>query len=299
MRDKQLPKYTFNAAMGDLGVRIVEGIICDECGMIFRRIEKSDVGIDAEVEIIDDCRRSTGRLLAFQIKCGSSYFQEEKNDAYIIRVPISTFNYWESFSLPVIFLLCDPAIKKVFWCRISLSSAVKLKKSYKIIVPKVQQLDASSRFSLMHIANEAQITDIIELSLFRFLHIKYYQRIDICITEPRDFWRLSYVGSIDNKISMFGFYYDRYGIIALPDIEVYKELYEYNMKAMAWNIYNPDAKLILCIISKSKNALVLNQDVIEFFNRNNIEYIRLVFSDAPFYSFEELDESNNYVQYFY
>jgi len=297
MRDLRLPKYSNSEALGEKGMRIVEKSISDDLKMIFRPISKVDVGIDAEAEIVYDDKLCSGRLLALQIKCGESYFEEEKEDGYVIRIPIPTFNYWLNFSLPVIFIICNPNSGEVLWHRISQATSVRLGNSYRILVSKTCKLNADCIYKWKMIAEEGQVTDIIEIALFRFLHIKYYQEIDICITEPRDFYRLSYVSSFHGKdcLYMIGFFYDRYGYIELSDIEPYKEFYEYNLRAMG----GKTDKLLLCIISKSRDALILDHSILDFLAENGIEYMRLVYNDAPYYSFDELDDNNEFVQYFY
>lgn len=297
MRNLQLPKYANSAVLGEMGMRMVEKCISDDLKMIFRPVSKVDVGIDAEVEIVYDDEQCSGRLLALQIKCGESYFEEEKEDGYIIRIPNSTFNYWLKFSLPVIYIVCDPRSGEMLWHLISSDTAVRLKKSYKFLVSKTSKLNVDCKDEWKRIAEGKQVTDIVEIALFRFLHIKYYQKIDICITEPRDFYKLSYVGSFKGKKCwyMIGYFYDRYGFIELSDIQPYKELYEYNLRAMGWG---KDDKLLLCIISKSRNALILDHSIVDFLTKNGIEYMRLVFNDT-FFSFDELDDNNEFVQYFY
>lgn len=143
-KDDRLPEYAKTAYWGDLGVRIVANIVSDELNMIFRSKEKVDLGIDGEIEIVDDNRRGTGRLIAVQIKCGKSFFREKNNEGYVFRCPIEKFNYWINLAVPVILTLCNPDTREVFWCRICTENAIKLKESYKIIVPINQKLGEHS-----------------------------------------------------------------------------------------------------------------------------------------------------------
>jgi len=39
-------------------------------------MRKADLGIDAQIELVNPERRGTGRLIGAQIKCGESFFKE-------------------------------------------------------------------------------------------------------------------------------------------------------------------------------------------------------------------------------
>jgi hypothetical protein len=71
----ELPIYAESEYCGDFGVRKTESIICDELHYLFRRLDKNDLGIDGEIEILSEKNKGTGRLIAVQIKCGKSFFQ--------------------------------------------------------------------------------------------------------------------------------------------------------------------------------------------------------------------------------
>lgn len=296
MIDEELPIYPETEYLGDLGVRIVENIVCDELGMIFRRKEQKDIGIDAEIEIVNESRRGTGRLLALQIKCGDSFFKETTGDGYVFRFSKSAYNYWNNCSLPVIIVLCEPNTRIAYWSSVSLGSAIHLNNSYKIVIPFNQRFDVTSKYQLTDISNRKQDSDVAELALYKLLHEKYKDEIQIAplMEEPRDFHGLSYVAKINNEIHMIGMLYDRYGIIKIEDLVRYKSLYEQNMKSMAWDIYDKDAKLLLFIISKSKAALELDDEVKEYIRHTKcIEVTRVIYNDDVFPDLTELDNNSD------
>nr|WP_321965258.1 DUF4365 domain-containing protein [Paraburkholderia sp. J7] len=77
-----LPSVTSSSDSEALGLRIAEYEISEKLGHIFRETAKRDIGIDAELEIVDRKNkteaRGTGRLIALQIKCGKSFFPKQK-----------------------------------------------------------------------------------------------------------------------------------------------------------------------------------------------------------------------------
>jgi hypothetical protein len=68
-----LPKYSQNQRKGNVGVRIVDGIISDSVNWLFRELPKDDFSIDAHIEVVQDDGGVTGKLIAAQIKCGTSF----------------------------------------------------------------------------------------------------------------------------------------------------------------------------------------------------------------------------------
>ena len=48
----------------------------NKLGLIWRETPMVDVGIDGQIELVDDDGNATGRILAVQIKSGASYFHD-------------------------------------------------------------------------------------------------------------------------------------------------------------------------------------------------------------------------------
>ena len=75
---------------------------------MFREQPIDDIGIDAHMELVE----STGKpkqLVALQIKSGSSWFKEKKDDYIIFRnINNRQYNYWTMNSLPCIVVLYNP-----------------------------------------------------------------------------------------------------------------------------------------------------------------------------------------------
>jgi uncharacterized protein DUF4365/uncharacterized protein DUF2399 len=128
-----------------IGVHGVAALFLGKLGWIFREQHESDHGIDAIVEIAVD-GRPTGKLIAIQIKSGSSYFAEDNpGSGWIMRGPKRHLNYWLEYQLPVLVVLFNPRNGSAYWVHVNQESATYTSKSYKINVPTRQVLDASAR----------------------------------------------------------------------------------------------------------------------------------------------------------
>jgi hypothetical protein len=46
-------------------------------GLIFRETSNSDTGVDGQLEEVDEQCHATGRIMAVQIKSGSSYLYDQ------------------------------------------------------------------------------------------------------------------------------------------------------------------------------------------------------------------------------
>lgn len=116
-----------------IGIHGVAAII-HKMGWLFREQPISDYGIDAHIEQMID-GRPTGRLLAAQIKCGQSWFEETDENGYVYRGDLSHLDYWSSHSLPVIIILFDQDKNQAFWVPVEKSRIKMLSSGWKITVP--------------------------------------------------------------------------------------------------------------------------------------------------------------------
>lgn len=93
-------KYPVTTAIGDAG----EFFFAFQIASVLKwpcRLFDIDIGIDAQVEIINDNRTSTGKFVAFQIKATS---QDEVNCRYVSSEQLV---YWRALDLPVFVVLVD------------------------------------------------------------------------------------------------------------------------------------------------------------------------------------------------
>lgn len=119
----------------------------EAAGFAVREQTSSDYGIDAIAELIDD-ETATGQLVAIQIKSGSSYLDEAKEDCFIYRPDAQHVQYWLGHTLPVIVCLCDPEKEVVYWERVAKDTVESTGKGYKLTVPQRQRLEKATREAL-------------------------------------------------------------------------------------------------------------------------------------------------------
>src|SRR4030042_5749538 len=134
---------------------------------LFREQPVSDFGIDAQVEIVRD-DKPTGRLLALQIKSGTSFFSEAKNGKVVFRGDEKHLNYWLKHSLSVVLILHDPQNSIIIWQAINEKIIIKTSKGWKVEIPLDQILDEHTVDDLSKIADVAPyILNLQQLQLAR------------------------------------------------------------------------------------------------------------------------------------
>lgn len=127
-----------------IGVHKVALIFLEEFGWIEREQTITDVGIDMQVEIVEN-NIPTGQLLALQIKAGESYFKEEKDENIIFRGKKKHLEYWTNYSLPVFIILHNPVTNETYWQRVIPTKTTETPKGWKIEVPRTQLLSTAHK----------------------------------------------------------------------------------------------------------------------------------------------------------
>lgn len=82
---------------------------------IWRETNTGDVGIDGQLEFVTAEGFATGRLIAVQVKSGSSYFAHPTAAGWKFYLAEKHRHYWESFPLPVLIILHDSELDKSYW----------------------------------------------------------------------------------------------------------------------------------------------------------------------------------------
>ena len=86
---------------------------------IFREQPVDDIGIDAHMEFVDKSGKNR-QLLALQIKTGSSWFRDKKDDYIVFRdINVRQYNYWTTNSLPCIVVLYNPDDGMCIWQKLT------------------------------------------------------------------------------------------------------------------------------------------------------------------------------------
>lgn len=107
------PKYNQTSSKERLGVNAVAESIA-RIGQIWRETPMADVGIDGQIEYVNPEGHATGRMIAVQIKSGTSYFRESNGDWVFYPDEKHRF-YWERFPLPVLIIIHNPETNMSYW----------------------------------------------------------------------------------------------------------------------------------------------------------------------------------------
>ena len=117
---------------------------------IWRPTPNADLGIDGQLELINQDGRSTGQVVAVQIKSGKSYVKRG-DDLDIVYHPEQKHRlYWSSFPIPVMLAIHDPDANLIYWtdARRYLRSVFN-RDSKAIKIPRLQVLNEAARAALL------------------------------------------------------------------------------------------------------------------------------------------------------
>lgn len=309
-----MPQYPENDVTGDIGVDLVSLQIKRAFSWVFREQMKNDLGIDGHIEIVNEEREGTGRLIAVQIKTGASYLKHESDEGFKYYGEAKHLKYWLLHSLPVLVILCDEKSEVCYWVEISRSNVNRTKSGWNVLVPKKQVLTERFKKDLLSIAGMPQHGDIIQLALFRFLGEKYHRdsmfgRLDICplLHEPHDFMYFTCLGQMerDETYVYVAHHHDIYQEFSSEVLEKFISWRELNIKLCGHS--NPSPKLFVYAISEDKGALKAVRDKFGIGKTPpGVEVFTLYYSymnmvspeDGRFYHLAEIDETGEEV-YFY
>ncbi len=125
-----------------LGVNAIENIILKEFKWIFREQPISDMGIDAQIERVEN-GNPTAEILGIQIKTGESHFQR-RLDGLIYYGGKTHYEYWLNSSIPVLLVAHLPDENKTYWNLISRVTTELTDKGFKILIPFDKELNKDS-----------------------------------------------------------------------------------------------------------------------------------------------------------
>jgi hypothetical protein len=108
-------KYSLRSLNGDIGEYLVAFRISKLIGWPCR-LMAIDLGIDAEVEIVNENGEATGDIIKLQVKSSSDLKSDNK---FSIHTTEEHTNYWKRFSAPVIICGVDLKKEKIYWKQIT------------------------------------------------------------------------------------------------------------------------------------------------------------------------------------
>jgi hypothetical protein len=135
------------------GVEAVRGVLVGEFGWYPHEPVQPDFGIDAYVECPEE-GVPNGRMLALQIKAGTSYFREENDEGFVYRGELRHLAYWSAHSLPVVLVLYHPEEECAYWAAVTEDVVQQTKKGWRITVPRNQKLAEEAAEQLQELAGD-------------------------------------------------------------------------------------------------------------------------------------------------
>lgn len=142
----ELPKASESYLQERIGIAAVAQALA-KLGVIWRETDTGDVGIDGQIEYVDDEGRATGHIVAAQVKSGASYFRDG-GDSWLFYPAEKHKFYWERFPVPVVLFLHDPDLDVVYWVDVRQHLRSAERSSTSIQVPKAQVLHKVAKHSL-------------------------------------------------------------------------------------------------------------------------------------------------------
>jgi hypothetical protein len=122
-------------------------VVAKELGWLVRPQPVADKGIDAHIEVVND-GKATGRLIALQVKTGSSWFNERTADGFVFRPKTKHVTYWLGHSLPGAVVLVDLEVGIACWQLVSNDTLTRTGKGWKLTVPMQNTLSMSAAGAL-------------------------------------------------------------------------------------------------------------------------------------------------------
>jgi hypothetical protein len=139
MADEPRPQVSDNAFVEREGVIAVEAAT-NSARCVWRETVQRDVGVDGQIEYVDPDGKASGRIVAVQVKSGTSRFVGA-SDSYVDYTPPERHrNYWREFPLPVVLVLFNPDHRTAYWA----DARAQLRAGATTVrVPLDQRLDAA------------------------------------------------------------------------------------------------------------------------------------------------------------
>lgn len=136
-------EYSQSKAIGNAGAFLFGYKITNMFGWLVRFVDEStDLGVDAEIEITDSERRSTGKSIKVQIKSNDMGNRD-------IRLKRADVSYLEKIDVPVIVVSVDISAPMggIFWMPLSKGKENESSRTFRFT--EANRLDGSSKEQLL------------------------------------------------------------------------------------------------------------------------------------------------------
>lgn len=112
-------------------------------GFIFRETPNGDIGIDGQIEHVNQNGEATGRIVAAQIKSGDSYLID-KGEHFAFYPTEKHRNYWATFPLPVILFVYYPQEDRIYFTDVRYQLSIPKQETRYIKLSKTAWLNSDS-----------------------------------------------------------------------------------------------------------------------------------------------------------
>lgn len=180
-----------------IGVNLVEKIILSDFSWIFRDQPISDMGIDAQIERVEN-GIPTAEILGLQIKTGKSHFKVGKNGLTYYGSK-THYKYWINSSIPVLLIACLPEENKIYWNVINIFTIKVTNKGFKILIPYVNVFNKDATDDIVDIMKGPKELQRIRKLFYDIELIKYLKNNGKIVIETEDWFNKS-LGRGDIKV---------------------------------------------------------------------------------------------------
>jgi hypothetical protein len=139
------PKRTIQQTRGSIGTAAFDLFVNRDLGWIFRPVhQENDFGIDGYLDIVDQ-GQVTGKGLAVQVKCGSSYVAKKTSGGIRYDGEIKHLNYYMNLPQPTILIVLDEHGTNGVWAHFELEKTLPADSQDRwwMEIPDSNVLDAS------------------------------------------------------------------------------------------------------------------------------------------------------------
>ena len=142
-----------------LGVIETSRVVTKDLKWIFREQPIADVGIDGIIEQSKD-GSPTGKFIAVQVKSGAGNFYV-KEDSLTYSISDVHYHYWLQLDFPIILAAYIPNEDCIYWQLISRKNILRTRKKWKILIPKSQKLNSSSKKCIATFLSRGSLEEVV------------------------------------------------------------------------------------------------------------------------------------------
>ena len=146
------PKLSRSQQTGSAGVTIVQRLVESKLKWRFRRNhQEDDFGIDGYIDVVSDSGQVVGKMLAVQIKTGSTYLDTSHSKQLLFKGDLKHLNYFLNTPIPVLVVVVDEKRGSAYWAQVHPGKIRLREKCWILSIPKKQRLDASAKRKILRL----------------------------------------------------------------------------------------------------------------------------------------------------